>query len=219
MKKAVIFDVDGTLLNTERIYMHAWKLVGKENGYDVTDEVLRNTRAINRAQASLIFKAALGEEFDYDSYIPRRVEIAEEMIAQSSDLLMPGVLDTLNFLRNNKIPTAVASSTDRQKTIAHLEHAGLASYIDAFVGGDMVEKGKPNPDIFLKAASLLGIAPEDCIVIEDTAAGIRAASAAGMTPVLIPDTAPATEESTKLSHTVLNSMEQLPTLLQLMLNL
>ncbi len=218
MKKAVIFDVDGTLLNTERIYMHAWKLVGKENGYDVTDEVLRNTRAISRAQASLIFKAALGESFDYESYFPRRIEIAEELIAQSSDLLMPGVLDTLDFLRANHIPTAVASSTDRAKTIAHLEHANLASYFDAFVGGDMVEKGKPNPDIFLKAASLLGVAPEDCIVIEDTAAGIRAASAAGMTPVLIPDTAPATEESTRLSHCVLESMEQLPALLQSLLN-
>ena len=217
MKKAVIFDVDGTLLNTERIYMHAWRLVGKEHGFDVTDQVLRDTRAISRAQAAGVFKAALGEDFDYESYFPRRIEIAEELIAKSDDLLMPGVLDTLRYLRSHKIPTAVASSTDREKTVSHLDHAKLSPYIDAFVGGDMVEKGKPNPDIFLKAASLLGVAPEDCIVIEDTTAGIRAAAAAGMTPVLIPDTAPATELAIGLSHTVLESMEQLPALLDTLL--
>ena len=209
MIQAVIFDVDGTLLNTERIYMQAWKEAGATAGFDVTQDVLLRTRAINRAEAVQIFQDALGPEFDYEGLYKIRLEISEALIAQSTDLLLPGVKETLDALKAKGYPMAVASSTGRDKTVSHLEHAGLLHYFDAVVGGDMVQRGKPNPDIFLKAASLLNILPENCLVVGDTPADIRAATAAGMGRVLIPDCVTPDETIRTMSDHVLDSMHQL----------
>ena len=209
MVQAVIFDVDGTLLNTERIYMQAWKEAGASAGFDVTQDVLLRTRAIHRAEAIKIFQDALGPEFDYDGLYKIRLEISEALIAASTDLLLPGVKETLDALKAKGYPMAVASSTATEKTVSHLEHAGLLHYFDAVVGGDMVERGKPNPDIFLKAADLLGIAPENCMVVGDTPADIRAATAAGMCRVLIPDCVQPDETIRAMSNHILDSMHQL----------
>ena len=209
MIQAVIFDVDGTLLNTERIYMRAWKEAGAKAGFDVPQDVLLRTRAINRADAKKIFQDALGQEFDYDAIQKARTVISEQIIAASDNLLLPGVREALDVLKAKGYPMAVASSTGHEKTAAHLEHAGLLHYFDAVVGGDMVERGKPNPDIFLKAASLLGITPENCMVVGDTPADIRAATAAGMHRVLIPDCVTPDETIRAMSDHVLDSMHRL----------
>ena len=214
MVKAVIFDVDGTLLNTERIYMQAWKEAGAQAGFDVPQEVLLRTRAIHKADAIKIFQEALGPTFDYEALHPVRTAISEALIAKSTNLLLPGVKETLEALKSKGCPMAVASSTGYKKTAEHLEHAGLLHYFDAVVGGDMVERGKPNPDIFLKAAELLGIAPEDCLVVGDTPADIKAATAAGMRRILIPDCVQPDETIRAMSHHVLDSMHQLVGILE-----
>lgn len=214
MVKAVIFDVDGTLLNTERIYMWAWKEAGRLAGFDISDDVLLATRAISRRDAIAIFQKALGPDFAYDAIYQDRLALSEGYIAQSTDLLMPGVAQTLETLKAMGIPMAVASSTNREKTVAHLEHAGLLGYFSAVVGGDMVTKGKPAPDIFLLAAQLLGQEPCQCMVVEDTPAGIRAAIAANMQPVLIPDCVKPDPSLVPQCRAVLDSMAQLPALIR-----
>ena len=214
MVKAVIFDVDGTLLNTERIYMQAWKEAGAQAGFEVPQDVLLRTRAIHKADAIKIFQEALGPTFDYDALHPVRTAISEAIIAQSTDLLLPGVKETLEALKAKGYPMAVASSTGYEKTAEHLEHAGLLHYFDAVVGGDMVARGKPNPDIFLKAAQLLGIAPEDCLVVGDTPADVKAATAAGMPRILIPDCVQPNETIRAMATHVLDSMHQLVGILE-----
>ena len=109
---------------------------------------------------------------------------------------------------------AVASSTKHAHTVSHLKHAGLLDYFQAVVGGDMVIRGKPNPDIFLKAAQLLGSTSADCLVVGDTPADVKAATAAGMQVILIPDQVPATPETTALSWKLLDSLAQLPDALE-----
>ena len=210
MLKAVIFDVDGTLLDTERIYMQAWKDAAAELGYVMTDELLRKTRAVNAKDAARIFEAEIGNGFSYEKTRPIRVRIAEENIERESPVLKPGVLELLAFLRQKGIRLAVASSTNTKTTKAHLAINGLLDYFEVIVGGDMIEKGKPNPDIFLKAAELLGEVSENCIVVEDSPAGIRAGTAAGMKAVLVPDQAAITQEIIDLSDTVLESLLEMP---------
>ena len=202
MWNAVIFDVDGTLLDTEKIYMEAWRRAGAAAGYTVTQDVLLRTRAIPTSVGKHIFKEALGEDFDYEAARDARVRIAEELIAQTEDLLKPGCIELLQTLKSRGVPMAVASSTGTEKTVAHLEHAGILSFFDAVVGGDMISRGKPNPDIFWKAADLLGIAYRDCLVVGDTPADVKAATAAGMQVILVPDQVPANEETTALSLSV-----------------
>lgn len=215
MLKAFIFDVDGTLLDTERIYMQAWKDAAAELGYDMPMSLLRKTRAVNAKEAARIFEEEIGNGFSYEKTRPIRVRIAEEIIERESPILMPGVLELLGYLQQKGIRLAVASSTNTKTTKEHLASSGILEYFEVVVGGDMIEKGKPNPDIFLKAAALLGEEPEECVVVEDSPAGIRAGAAAGMKTILVPDQAAITQEIKDLSNTMLDSLLEVPSYVEL----
>ena len=210
MIKAVIFDVDGTLLDTERIYMQAWKDAAAEQGYVMPDSVLQKTRAVNTKDAARIFETEIGNGFSYTKTRPIRVRIAEEIIARESPILKPGVLELLAYLEDKGIRLAVASSTNTQTTKEHLAASGIADRFEVIIGGDQIVNGKPHPDIFLKAAEALGEAPENCIVVEDSPAGIRAGSAARMHTVLVPDQAAITREIMDLSDAVLKTLLEMP---------
>ena len=210
MLKAVIFDVDGTLLDTERIYMQAWKEAAAELGYEITDELLRKTRAINVKDAARIFEEEIGNGFSYEKTRIGRVRIAEEMIQRESPILKTGVTELLDYLQKKGIRLSVASSTHLKGTKAHLAESHILEPFEVVVGGDMVTKGKPNPDIFLKAAELLGLQADECVVVEDSPAGIRAAYAAGMKAVLVPDQAAITQEIIDMSDAVLESLLDMP---------
>ena len=214
MRKAVIFDVDGTLLDTERIYMQAWKEAAAELGYVMPNSVLQKTRAVNTKDAARIFETEIGNGFSYAQTRPIRVRIAEEIIARESPILKSGVLELLDYLDEKGIQLAVASSTNTQTTKEHLAASGIADRFAVIVGGDMIVNGKPHPDIFLKAAELLGVAPEACIVVEDSPAGIRAGHAAGMKTVLVPDQAVITDEIMAISDVMLKSLLEMPAYLQ-----
>jgi len=212
MVKNFIFDVDGTLLDTERIYMEAWVKAGALFGYTVTDEALMKTRAVAVSVAIPVFQACCGADFPYEAVRKERVRIAEEIIAEAGadKLIKPGTPAVLQALRDAGYAMAVASSTDIAKTRSHLEHAGLLDWFPVAIGGDMVKQTKPNPDIFLLAAEKLGVDPKDCIVVGDTPADVLAGTAAGMQVILIPDCVPANEQTTALSWKILDSISQLP---------
>ena len=211
MIKAVIFDVDGTLLDTETIYMRAWREAAALFGYPMPDEALKKTRAIRAAIAIPIFQSYCGADFPYEDVRIERVRIAEDIIAASSadKLCKPFVRQLLEHLRAHGVPMAVASSTGKQKTVEHLQHAGLLDYFCAIVGGDMISRGKPEPDIFLKAAELMELQPEDCLVVGDSPADVFSGSAAKMPVVLIPDAVPANDETSALSWRVLPDLQSL----------
>ena len=212
MIKAVIFDVDGTLLDTEKLYMQAWVEAGASFGYTVPNEALMQTRAVRAAVAKEVFRKYCGQDFPYEQILQERVRVGERIIdaLPADKILLPHTVHVLKWLRQRGLKIAAATSTDQQKTCKHLTHVGLQDAFDAIVCGDMVSKSKPEPDIFLEAARRLGVSTDECIVVGDTPADVLAGSAAGMRVVLIPDQVPANEQTTALSWRILSDLGQLP---------
>ena len=214
--KTVIFDVDGTLLNSEKIYMSAWVKVGTEYGYTIPQGALLETRAVSHPIAKTVFRKYCGEDFPYDEMLQVRKPLIEEMFDTTPPevLRMPYAMQTLQALREQGYTIAAASSTHYENSCRHLRHAGLYEFFDVIVCGDMVEKGKPAPDIFLKAAELAKTDPSQCVVVGDTPADVLGATAAGIPVILIPDQVPANAQTTALSLCILPDLSQVPQIIE-----
>jgi HAD superfamily hydrolase (TIGR01509 family) len=153
-----------------------------------------------------LIRARHGSDYPVDQLTSAWAADYDAIVAAEGISLKPGLDDILDLLEEHGIATAVATSTRRERARAKLDHVGLLHRFAALVGGDEVTRGKPAPDIFIAAAKRLGVAPRDCIVLEDSEPGIIAAVAAGMTPVMVPDLHPPSAEVLALDPLVLSSL-------------
>lgn len=194
MVKAVIFDMDGVIFDSERIIIELWEEFAKENNIERMDEVTVRCIGLNDKATEAVFKEVFGDEYDYryfNSIISKRYH---ELCDGGKLPMKVGVVELLSFLKENGVKVALASSTKTQTVVNQLKDANIYQYFDKVVCGDMVEKSKPEPDIFLKAAEELGIDPKEAYIIEDSFNGIRAAHAAGSKPIMVPDMVQPSEE-------------------------
>lgn len=190
MIQGVLFDMDGLMFDTERIGYEGWKYAGNKLGIDITDELIASFRGTGEKEKRRNFKEAIGREELYDEAFALRTGYADEWIKKNGLPVKKGLTELLEFLENEKIPSALATSTGRKKAIGYLEMTGVKSYFKAAVCGDEVKAAKPSPDIFLKAAKALQIPAEKCLVLEDSMNGLKAAKAAGCKAIVIPDLSP-----------------------------
>lgn len=207
---AVIFDMDGLMLDTERMARKAWAKALADHGYPIKD--VEYLRLVGRTvqDAEVILKDLYGPALPFQQVFERRQAYYDQDIEQNGIPLKPGLLELLAYLDEKNIVKAVASSTPCWFAVRKLAHVGIEKRFSAVVCGDMVERGKPAPDLFLEAARRINMRPEQCVVLEDSEAGIAAAHAAGMVPVMIPDLKPPTEDTTAMAYRIL------PTLLEVM---
>lgn len=187
MIKAVVFDMDGLLLDTEKLLVKFWVKAANEYGYPMTREQALSLRSLHRSFAIPLLKGLFGEEFDYIKVRARRMELMREYLAQNPLELKSGAVELLEFLRGRKIPAAVCTATDYDRAAEYLKKAGIFDYFDRIICATMVEKGKPMPDIYLYAAQQLGLNPCECMALEDSPNGVKSAAAAGFVTVMIPD--------------------------------
>ena len=139
-----------------------------------------------------------GTDVDYDLIRNKRIELMDDFVSKEGVEVKPGIHELLGYLKTHGVKTAIATSSPLERTMLYLSSVGLQDSFDELVSGYMVEKGKPEPDIFLYAAKKLGVEPRRCIVVEDSPAGILAAYRAGCKPVIIPDQDEPDEETMSL---------------------
>lgn len=190
--RAVIFDMDGLMLDTEAIARLAWKKGGADLGHEVTDEQFARFIGRTSADTEAMLVDLFGPSFSLAELRSRITHHWDAHIEQHGIARKPGLVELLDFLHTQPVRKAVATSTRREAAIPKL--AGLDHYFDVIVTGDEVRKGKPAPDIFLLAASRLGVDPADCLVLEDSLPGVRGAKAAGMHVIMVPDLVAPTPE-------------------------
>lgn len=206
MIKAVIFDLDGLLLDTEIVAFKVYEELGRRFNFELTLlEFMQDFcgRPLRRNVAYC------NERFQLPWELEEAVEEVlriEKMILDEGVDVMPGARELLSYLKDNNYKTCVASSSARERSIKLLEQHRMVEYFDDFVFGPEVERSKPNPDILLKAAEKVGVAPEDCLVLEDSQAGIQAAYSAGMKVICIPDLKYPTEEYVQMATAVKESL-------------
>lgn len=192
MTEAVIFDMDGLMFDTETLSVAGWIAAGRAQGFTITEEMVFQLFGLNPAALSERWTARFGEGFDTEKAMAMRLAYMEAYVMENGVPLKPGLITLLDFLREQGYRFTIASSTQRPMIKMYLERAELGHYFtEEPVGGDEITEGKPAPDIYLKAAAKLGVKPENCMVFEDSLAGIEAAWRAGMKPVMVPDKVPA----------------------------
>jgi len=204
---AAIFDMDGLLLDTERVILEAWQAVARELGTELARETYVQLIGRRAADVRGLFRSLLPEDFPFDEARGRVQRLVAERRAREGFRVKPGVQSLLNRLEQHHVPCAVASSTRLEEVERRLQAVQLRSHFQAVVGGDEVANGKPAPDIFLLAASRLGVPAAACVVFEDVEHGARAAVAAGMQVVIVPDLKPPSAEAQAFSLAVLSSLE------------
>ena len=188
--QAVIFDMDGLMLDSQRLATAAWTRAVATFGYCLTEDLNRQLIGRNARDADAILRATLGAAFPVEAARTVARQFFTDLTNERGIPVKPGLGALLDFLEGRAVPTAVATSAPRAACVRHLQHAQLLKRFSVLVCGDEVAMGKPAPEIFLTAARLLGAHPEACVVLEDSFAGIRAAQAAGMIPIMVPDLLP-----------------------------
>ena len=201
--KAIIFDLDGVIVDTAKYHYLAWRELANQLGFDFTTEQNERLKGVSRVR-SLEILLDIGkvhlEEDQKTKYLKEKNEQYLQYIAKMDHSeILPGIDDLLHYLKLNKVPFSLGSASKNARLI--LETLDLIDLFDVIVDGNDVSTAKPDPEVFLIAAKKLGVPPEDCIVIEDAQAGIEAANKAGMTSIGIGDATILHEADFMLSNT------------------
>ena len=196
-KKAVIFDMDGVIFDTEKVYLDIWIEVFEKYGYIMTKELYVNVMGTGRKNVIKTFLENFGDDLPIEKMYEEKDNQLFYIIENQGIPLKEGVKELFSMLKEKNYKIALATSAKRERVEKQIKDKWLKESFDAIVCGDDVEKGKPSPDIFLKAAKKIDVEPENCFVVEDSPAGIKAAFSGGMKGIHVEDLKAADEDILK----------------------
>ncbi|MBR1866405.1 MAG: HAD family phosphatase [Lachnospiraceae bacterium] len=214
--KAVVFDMDGVIFDSEKLYRKHWMITGSE--YGIPEEKMRmlcdQIAGATKEHNAQLMKSHFGEDFDYDRFRERTMTRMDAEIREHGVELKPGVREIFRYLKEHGYKMALATSTQKERAQRNLNHAGIIDVFDAILYGGMVERGKPAPDIYRKACEALGVEPAEAVGIEDSRNGVRASAAAGLYTIMVVDLIEPTEEIRALADHVCDSLFEVIDLLE-----
>lgn len=211
MYKAVVFDMDGVLIDSEKIYRRCWKKNGMSIGIPEgeMEHICDRVAGGNVTSNARVFREIMGETFDYIAFRAETMRMFAEYVDEHGLSLKPGVKETLDYLKAHGVRLALATSTVRELAQQRLMMTGLQGYFDEQVCGDEITEGKPSPDIYLKACSKLGVRPEDAVGVEDSINGVIASDTAGLHTVMVVDLIPPNDITAKHAERVYYHMKDM----------
>lgn len=208
MIKAIVFDMDGLMFDTERLTVQAWDYAGEKIGIGKMGHMVYKTLGMNIESSRKIFIQEYGNKIVEEDLTDYTREFFNNYFNEYGMPLKTGLIELLSYLKANDYKIAVATSSNKKTALNHFKRANLSEYFDVIVCGDMIKNSKPAPDIYLKASELLGFMPSECLALEDSPNGIRSAFSAGLKPVMIPDLIEPTKEIIKLLYSKLANLNE-----------
>jgi HAD superfamily hydrolase (TIGR01509 family) len=208
--EAIVFDMDGLLLDSERIVLDAFLLVCEHFELGDRTELLKQCIGTNRDYTRARMTEAFGSGVDFNEFQNMWTLKHEEIVGDDAMPLMDGARELLDLIQQLDIPRAVATSTRSAQALDRLEKADLLHYFEFVVGGDQVTNSKPDPEIYLAATQKLGCNPTSCLAFEDSENGVRAALGAGLRVIQVPDLVAPSANVRALGHTILASLRDVP---------
>lgn len=191
--RAAVFDMDGLMVDTESIYQWAWREGIQQLGYTISEAALRATTGRRMEDCYAILRSEVDDTFPMPAFLDLWPRLWDEHVNTHGINQKPGLTALLDLLDAHQIPKAVATSSAQPEALFTLEKAGIRDRFSIIVSGDQIVNGKPAPDIFLRAAERLNIAPDRCMAFEDSEAGVIAAASAGMVTIMVPEIVPIPE--------------------------
>ena len=199
IRKTIVFDMDGVLLDTEQLVLNIWLFLGEKYHFDGIGDVMKECLGTNREETGRIVERAYGPDFPYEDFRKESKEIFLERTKKDGVPVKPGARELLQFLKINGWDIGLASSTSGDVVRDEMQGVGLLDFFQAVVTGDMVKESKPHPEIYFKACEMLNVNPKEAIAVEDSKNGVRSAAMAGMKVILVPDLVEPDEDTERLA--------------------
>jgi len=213
--RGILFDMDGLVLDSERLYTRFWMEAAHYYGYPMTKQQALGLRSLGKVPSQAHLTACFGPGIDYTTLREKRIEQMNAYIAIHGIAPKPGIYALMDYLEQQGIPAAITSSSPMEYIVRHLTNADLCHRFQKLCSGHEVPNGKPAPDIYLHGARELGVKPEECLALEDSPAGILSAHRAGCLPVMIPDQDQPDEKTLPLLYAKADSLSDIITLLEM----
>ena len=218
MIRAVIFDMDGLMYDTEPLVERCWRNAARHSRMTMTPQTLSALRCRDSSDREAYLKSIFGDRIDYKRLERVMYKELHTILGEKGLPLKPGLWELLVYLKRNGYKLAVQTTNTMDAARWYLDISGCTEFFDVLVAGRSVQHGKPEPDIYLKAVELLDLEPSECLVLEDSPAGIIGAHRAGCMSLMIPDMDPPTRGAVSLSHGIVDDMEQVIAFLSETLN-
>ncbi|MFO1300454.1 MAG: HAD family phosphatase [Burkholderiaceae bacterium] len=215
--RAVVFDMDGLMIDTERVALECWIESARVFGWEISRETCLSLVGLGQRESRQALLDRMGGKFPLAEVSARGRERYLQRLRSEGVAVKPGLVPLLDWLAEREVPVAVATSTQHALALEKLALAGLRERFDTIVCGDQVPRGKPAPDVYREAVARIDADPARCIALEDSEIGLRAAHAAGLACIVVPDLLPPSPEYEPLAHAIVPSLREAHILLDALL--